>query len=274
MAGESRTGGRILVDPLQLHGVDTVFCVPGESYLASSTRCTTRPRSASSSAARKAARPYGRGLRQADRPAGHRLRHPRPGRHQRQRRRAYRPAGLDADDPVRRPGRPRQPRPRGLPGGRLPPMFGGMAKWAAEIDDPARIPEFVARAFASRPRAGPGPVVLALPEDMLNETRRRAPTAGRYAAGRGRARAGRSMAELRGLLATRRAAAGDAGRRRLERQARAPTSRASPRPTTCRSACRLPPPGPARQRAIRCYAGDVGIGLNPKLAERIKDADL
>jgi len=34
MSGGSRTGARILVDQLRVHGVDTVFCVPGESYLA------------------------------------------------------------------------------------------------------------------------------------------------------------------------------------------------------------------------------------------------
>jgi len=49
-------------------------------------------------------------------------------------------------------------------------FFGGMAKWVAEIDDPARVPEFVARAFAIAQSGRPGPVVLSLPEDMLRET--------------------------------------------------------------------------------------------------------
>ena len=49
-------------------------------------------------------------------------------------------------------------------------MFGGMAKWVAEIDDAARIPEFVHRAFATATAGRPGPVVLALPEDMLLDT--------------------------------------------------------------------------------------------------------
>ncbi|KAG0929695.1 hypothetical protein G6F31_017258 [Rhizopus arrhizus] len=47
---------------------------------------------------------YGRGLRQADRRARHLLRDARPGRHQRQHRRAHRLPGLHADDPVRGPG--------------------------------------------------------------------------------------------------------------------------------------------------------------------------
>ena len=47
-------------------------------------------------------------------------------------------------------------------------MFGGLAKWAAEIDDTDRIPEYVARAFDLAMSGRPGPVVLALPEDMLS----------------------------------------------------------------------------------------------------------
>ena len=44
-----------------------------------------------------------------------------------------------------------------------------MAKWATEIDDPARIPEIVSRAFYTACNGRPGPVVIALPEDMLVE---------------------------------------------------------------------------------------------------------
>src|SRR3954453_4617844 len=46
-------------------------------------------------------------------------------------------------------------------------MFGPMAKWVAQIDRADRIPEYVARAFATATSGRPGPVVLALPEDML-----------------------------------------------------------------------------------------------------------
>ena len=48
-------------------------------------------------------------------------------------------------------------------------MFGPMAKWVAEIDDAARIPEYVSQAFHRAVNGRPGPVVLALPEDMLVE---------------------------------------------------------------------------------------------------------
>ena len=48
-------------------------------------------------------------------------------------------------------------------------VFGTMAKWATEIDDPARIPEIISRAFYTATSGRPGPVVIALPEDMLTE---------------------------------------------------------------------------------------------------------
>lgn len=47
-------------------------------------------------------------------------------------------------------------------------MFGGLAKWAAQVDDTARLPEYIARAFRVATSGRPGPVVLALPENMLS----------------------------------------------------------------------------------------------------------
>ena len=47
-------------------------------------------------------------------------------------------------------------------------MFGGLAKWVAEVDDTARLPEYISRAFHVAMAGRPGPVVLALPEDMLS----------------------------------------------------------------------------------------------------------
>lgn len=51
----------------------------------------------------------------------------------------------------------------------VPQVFGGLAKWATEITDPARIPETLNRAFKVALSGRPGPVVIALPEDMLTE---------------------------------------------------------------------------------------------------------
>ncbi len=48
-------------------------------------------------------------------------------------------------------------------------FFSPICKWAARIDDPTRIPEYIARAYATAINGRPGPVVLALPEDMLVE---------------------------------------------------------------------------------------------------------
>src|ERR1700675_696906 len=48
-------------------------------------------------------------------------------------------------------------------------VFGSIAKWATDIDHPARIPELVSRAFYTATSGRPGPVVIALPEDMLRE---------------------------------------------------------------------------------------------------------
>lgn len=49
-------------------------------------------------------------------------------------------------------------------------MFGPFVKWVAQIDDVTRIPEFIARAFSVAMSGRPGPVVLALPEDMLTDS--------------------------------------------------------------------------------------------------------
>src|SRR4029453_16966943 len=51
-------------------------------------------------------------------------------------------------------------------------VFGPMAKWAAEAADPDRLPELLARAVRPPPPGGAGPVVLALPEDVLPATTR------------------------------------------------------------------------------------------------------
>ena len=48
-------------------------------------------------------------------------------------------------------------------------MFEQMAKWVGQIDDVRRIPEYISHAYHRAMAGRPGPVVLALPEDMLTE---------------------------------------------------------------------------------------------------------
>ena len=49
-------------------------------------------------------------------------------------------------------------------------MFGQMAKWVAQIDRADRVPEYISHAFHTAVSGRPGPVVLALPEDMQTDT--------------------------------------------------------------------------------------------------------
>jgi acetolactate synthase-1/2/3 large subunit len=149
-------------------------------------------------------------------------------------------------------------------------MFGTMTKWVAQIDRADRIPEYVARAFQVATSGRPGPVVLALPEDMLtsvatvSDTRPYRPVQAAPAVAQ--------IAQLRELLATAKrplvllggagwnAAACDDIRRFAE---------ANALPVMC--AFRFQDLFDNRHPH---YAGDVGIGINPKLAARIRASDL
>jgi acetolactate synthase-1/2/3 large subunit len=57
-------------------------------------------------------------------------------------------------------------------------LFGGLVKWVAEVDQTERLPEYIARAFSVAQSGRPGPVVLALPEDMLSDVAEVADRAG------------------------------------------------------------------------------------------------
>jgi len=149
-------------------------------------------------------------------------------------------------------------------------MFAPIAKWAARIDDARRIPEYVARAYAMATGGRPGPVVLALPEDMLLdevETVDRPPvetcSLGLDA---------RDASPLHDMLrAAERPVAivGGAGWDKATGAAFERFARAWGIPVA--SAFR-------RQDAIAntspVWAGNLGYGPNPKLVQRIKDADL
>jgi acetolactate synthase-1/2/3 large subunit len=149
-------------------------------------------------------------------------------------------------------------------------MFGSIAKWVAQIDRAERIPEYVARAFRVALSGRRGPVVLALPEDMLSATVDVAdaarvepvvvaPSAEQIATLRNRlANAKRPLVIVGGSGWTATACA------HLARFAEA-----NALPVAC--AFRNQDVFDNRHA---CYVGDVGIGINPKLAARVREADV
>jgi acetolactate synthase-1/2/3 large subunit len=149
-------------------------------------------------------------------------------------------------------------------------MFGPVAKWAAQIDVAARAGEYVNRAFATAQNGRRGPVVLALPEDMLTEeaqaeTLPPAPVAMA-------APDERSLERFRELL-------GGAERPFLLVGGGGWTADAVNDLRVFVEATGLPVGASFRSKDLfdnlhPQYAGDVGIGPNPKLVERLKSADL
>ncbi|GLK80182.1 thiamine pyrophosphate-binding protein [Methylopila turkensis] len=149
-------------------------------------------------------------------------------------------------------------------------VFGSVAKWVVEIDETARIPELVTRAIRVATQGRPGPVVIALPEDMLAE-------AAEVADARPVAPAETwpgltDMAQLQKLLwAAKRPIALVGGGRWSEKAtqnlARFAERFRLPVATTFRRQMLFPADHP-------CAAGDFGIGPNPALAARVRDADL
>ena len=191
---------------------------------------------------------HGADRRAADGPAGHLLRDARPRRDERRARRPYRRARFGADDPVHRAGRARACSGRGaFQEMDYRAFFGSTVKWATEVEDAARIPEIIQRAFHVAMQGRPGPVVIALPEDVLTEAAAVA-DAPRAEAARDLARPdanGRAAEDAMG----RRAPARHPRRRRLERARRRGRHalRRALRPARRRL---LPPRQPRRRRAI------------------------
>jgi acetolactate synthase I/II/III large subunit len=150
------------------------------------------------------------------------------------------------------------------------PSTKGMAKRVERVDDPDRIPEYVARAFATAMNGRPGPVVLVLPEDMLTRSTSARPLP-RVEPVQAWSDPG-SLRELRELLLGSKKPFVIAGGGGWTPQAAQALQRFAEN-------WKLPVGNAFRFQDTfdnhhPQYAGDVGIGLNPKLAARIKDSDL
>ena len=150
-------------------------------------------------------------------------------------------------------------------------MFAPLAKQVLRIDDPARIPEYVARAWSVALAGRPGPVVVALPEDMLLEQVSSA--APRPAVTRpAQAACPDAMGVLMGLIEDAAAPVAIVGGAGWHGKARECFTQFAER-------IGLPVAGAfRRQDAIAnsspAWAGNLGYGPNPKLVERIRQADL
>lgn len=166
-----RSGGQVLVDQLKIHGVDTAFCVPGESYLAvidamhdASNEVkfiTCRHEGGAASMAEAYGKMTGKpGILMVTRGPG--ACHASAGVHvamqdstpmvvligQVARDQEYREAFQELD---------------------YRKFYGSLCKWAGQIESADRIPEMLSKAFYHAMSGRPGPVALALPEDMLRD---------------------------------------------------------------------------------------------------------
>jgi acetolactate synthase-1/2/3 large subunit len=149
-------------------------------------------------------------------------------------------------------------------------MYGQMAKWVGQIDRVERIPEYVSRAFHTAVAGRPGPVVLALPEDTLFSEAAVADVPKHHVIRP--APAPSQIEELKRLLEAAKTPFVLLGGGGWTRDA-------------CRSLQKwIEANGLPVGTSFRCqdlfdnrspnYVGDVGIGINPKLAERVKGADV
>ena len=266
-----RNGGRILVDALIAQGCDRIFTVPGESFLPVLDALVDSPEIDVVVTRAEGGAAF---MAEADGKMTH-----RPGI-------AFVTRGPGATNAsigvhvamqdstpmilfvgdVARDARDRE----GFQEVDFPAFFAPLAKWAARIEDAARIPEYVARAYATAMSGRPGPVVLALPEDILESE---AKTIDRALVERPvQACDPQAFDALLGLL----------------RNAKAPVAiiggadwDAATGTAFAAFATRIGLPVIAafrRQDAVpnHCpvYAGNLGYGPNPKLVARVRNSDL
>src|SRR5262245_18316672 len=266
----ARTGGEILIDQLSIQGVQHVFCVPGESYLAaldafhgSDIKLTVcRHESTAAMMAEAVGKVTGlpgicfvtRGPGVTNASAGVHI------------------ARQDSSPMIVFVGQVARDMRNREAFQELDycAVFGSMAKWATEIDDPARTPEIVSRAFHTTSNGRPGSVVIALPEDMLRECVS-VPDAMAFDSVE-ISPGGADMSRLQELLRLAKRPFVLIGGSRWNDGSTAVLLHfaerfAMPMATTFRR-------GHLFDAMHGCYAGDFGIGPNPKLLARVKSADL
>jgi acetolactate synthase-1/2/3 large subunit len=271
MTANLRSGGRILVDNLVAQGCDRIFTVPGESFLAvldalhdtsAIAMVVCRQEGGVSYMAEADGKLTGRpGIAFVTRGPG--ATNASIGVHT-----AFQdstPMILFVGD-VARGDRDRE----GFQEVDFAAMFRPLAKWAARIDDAARVPEYVARAYATAMSGRPGPVVLALPEDMLRdevEAVDRPRVAPPVQAADPMAAA--TLVDLLKDACAPVAIVGGGGWDAATAHHFAEFAERVGLPVACafRRQDAIPSASPV-------YAGNLGYGPNPKLVKRVKEADL
>jgi acetolactate synthase-1/2/3 large subunit len=271
-AAASRNGGQILVEALKIQGVDRVYCVPGESYLPVLDALYDYPEIAVVSARHEGA---AANMAEADgkltgRPGicmvtrGPGATHASIGVHT-----AFQDStpmilfiGQVAADARDR---------EGFQEVDYRAMFAPLAKWVAEIDDAARIPEYVARAFAVATAGRAGPVVLSLPEDMLSSVIE-APKQARANVAQRAGPVASDLAALRDKLVKTERPLLIVGGSGWDEEARQSLLKFAQRNY-------LPIVASFRRQDVidnrlDNYCGHLGLGVDPKLAKRLVEADL
>ncbi len=266
---EARHGGALLVDCLAAQGVDRVFCIPGESYLAALDGLygsgidvvVARQESGATMMAEAAGKLTGRpGVAFVTRGPG--ATNASAGVHiaQQDSTPMVLFVGQVASDQRDR---------EAFQEVDYRAMFGPLAKWVAEIERADRIPEYVSHAFHVAQSGRPGPVVLALPEDMLSGLAEgeAVPTVSLPS---GEAAATDVAEVLDRITAAERpfVIVGGGGWSAEAADALGRFADAIGVPVGASFRCQ-----DYLSNDHPCYVGDVGIGINPKLAERVKTSD-
>ena len=267
-----QTAGRILVDSLRLHGVDRVFCVPGESYLEvldalhdatdDIELIVAKHEGAAANMAEADGKMTGRpGICMVTRGPG--ATHASIGVHTAQQdstpmilfvgQIARDQVGRDAFQEVD-----------------YGAMFGKLAKWVVEVTDASRMAEILARAFHTATSGRPGPVVVSLPEDMLTQTSDK-PAFARTAL-EPKAPSPDALQRIAALLAC-------AQRPLVVVGGSGWTQGASSDLARFAAAWRLPVACAFRRQDLLDnhhpqYVGHLSLGMNPALKECVKEADV